>query len=130
RVLYRSMVIVIGPTPPGTGESHPATSATRPSTSPTHFPSTQLLPTSTTTAPGLTMSGVTSRGTPAAATSTSDRRQTPARYGVRVWATVTVASPPAGLAAVFFCRSIRASGLPTTLLRPTATTSRPARPLP
>ena len=45
-------------------------------------------------------------------------------------ATAAVASPPAGLAAVRFWASIRASGLPTMLLRPTITTSFPAGSMP
>ena len=65
-VLASSMVMVIGPTPPGTGVIWPATSAQRAkSTSPQSLPSgRRLIPTSMTTAPGLTMSAVTKRGCP------------------------------------------------------------------
>ena len=72
-VLTSSMVIVIGPTPPGTGEIQPATSFTpSKSTSPASLPSgVRLVPTSMTTAPGLTMSAVTRLRLPTAATSTS-----------------------------------------------------------
>ena len=62
--LLSSIARVIGPTPPGLGDTHEATSRTPGSTSPT----TRLLPvsgsvdretpTSMTTAPGLTMSAV------------------------------------------------------------------------
>ena len=51
----------------------------------------RLMPTSITVAPGLTISPVTRRGEPTAATRTSARRQTSARSRVREWQTVTVA---------------------------------------
>ena len=52
-VLRRSIAIVIGPTPPGTGVISPATSAALRSTSPTSFPaSSRFMATSMTTAPG------------------------------------------------------------------------------
>ena len=51
----------------------------------------RFMPTSITTAPGLTASAPSSRGTPTAATRTSARRQTAARSRVREWQTVTVA---------------------------------------
>src|SRR5690606_38664601 len=75
--LLRSIARVMGPTPPGLGETQPATSRTTGSTSPTtrDLPVAGSVaretPTSTTTAPGLTMSAVTIPGTPAAATTTS-----------------------------------------------------------
>ena len=63
RVFLRSMATVMGPTPPGTGVMAEATGATESkSTSPTSFPSTRLIPTSITTAPGLTISPVIRRG--------------------------------------------------------------------
>src|SRR5262249_1968959 len=54
-VLYRSMVIVIGPTPPGTGVIFDATPRTASkSTSPTSLPSaSRFIPTSTTPSPAL-----------------------------------------------------------------------------
>src|SRR5579862_1892703 len=59
-VLASSIVIVIGPTPPGTGVIAPATSLTlAKSTSPTSLLSTRVVPTSITTAPGLTISALT-----------------------------------------------------------------------
>src|SRR5690606_13683154 len=71
-VLVSSIAIVIGPTPPGTGVIQPATSLTLSnSTSPTVLPSRLLIPTSITTAPGLTQSPFTISGCPTAATSIS-----------------------------------------------------------
>ena len=76
-----SVTSVIGPTPPGTGETasaHPATDSV--STSPTirTLPVTSslsgLMPTSIIVAPGFTISPVTSRGTPAATTRMSASR--------------------------------------------------------
>ena len=58
RVLCNSIATVKGPTPPGTGVIRPATSFTpSKSTSPTSPASVRFTPTSTTTAPGLTISG-------------------------------------------------------------------------
>src|SRR5262249_53075344 len=75
RVFASSIAIVIGPPPPGTGVIAAATSATASrSTSPTKPSSVRLVPTSITTAPGLTASAPISRGTPAATTRTSARR--------------------------------------------------------
>src|SRR6478672_2075341 len=115
---------VIGPTPPGLGVSQPATSATPGSTSPATFdlpsgPGTRLTPTSSTAAPGLTMSAVTMPGTPAAATTMSARRTWAARSRVPVWHRVTVA---------FSLRrvSISPSGRPTVSPRPMTHTSAPA----
>ncbi len=57
--------LVSGPTPPGTGVIAEATArADSKSTSPTMWPSTTLIPTSTTTAPGRSMEPVTRPGTP------------------------------------------------------------------
>src|SRR5262245_63467155 len=63
-VLCISITIVIGPTPLGTGVIIPATSLTASkSTSPASLPSgRRLMPTSTTTAPGRTISALTKRG--------------------------------------------------------------------
>ena len=117
-MLTSSIAIVIGPTPPGTGVIAAATSAAASkSTSPPRPSSVRLTPTSITTAPGLTASAPSSRGTPTAATSTSARRQTSARSRVREWQTVTVA-----LAA----SSRRATGTPTSFERPTTTASAPS----
>ena len=67
-VLRRSIAIVIGPTPPGTGVIAPASSAAgSKSTSPTRPSSVRLMPTSMTVAPGLTQSPWTIRGEPTAA---------------------------------------------------------------
>ena len=74
-VLCMSMVMVIGPTPPGTGVMAAAFSLTASkSTSPTSLKprlvpgaSTRLTPTSTTTAPGLTISAVMQPARPTAA---------------------------------------------------------------
>ena len=72
--------MVIGPTPPGTGEIAPATSATSANaTSPTmreRPPAgvTRLTPTSMTVAPGLTQSRRTISGRPTAANKRSARR--------------------------------------------------------
>ena len=60
-----SRALVSGPTPPGTGVMAEATSlADSKSTSPTSLPSTTLIPTSTTTAPGLSIAPVTRPGLP------------------------------------------------------------------
>ncbi|RLS45794.1 MAG: hypothetical protein DWH86_04500 [Planctomycetota bacterium] len=81
----------MGPTPPGTGDIQPATPLTAAkSTSPTVIflpsaPSIRLMPTSITTAPGLTQSAFTSSGTPHAATTTSHVRQSAARSGVNLF---------------------------------------------
>ena len=77
----------------------------------------RLVPTSITVAPSPTMSAVISPGEPAAAISTSARRQVAARSRVREWQWVTVA-----LAA----SSSAASGLPTSCERPTTTASAPS----
>ena len=87
-----------------------STSAKR--TSPQRPDSVRWMPTSTTTAPGLTCSAPSIKGLPAATTSRSAWRVIVARSWVREWATVTVA-----LAAC----SIRAMGWPTRMLRPTTT---------
>ena len=57
--------MVIGPTPPGTGVIAPATSAAlAKSTSPTSLPSTRLMPTSITVAPGFSQSPLIISGRP------------------------------------------------------------------
>ena len=77
----------------------------------------RLMPTSMTIAPGLIMSPVTRRGLPVATTSTSARRVCPARSRVREVQMVTVALRWSSMSAI---------GLPTMLLRPTTTASRPS----
>ena len=77
------------------------------------------MPTSSTVAPGLTMSAVIRPGTPAAATTMSARRVWSARSRVPVWQMVTVAFSDGGSAAG------RAAG-PTVVPRPITTTSAPA----
>ena len=69
-VFLISIVIVMGPTPPGTGVIAPATSETSAkSTSPHSLPfSSRFMPTSMTTAPGFTMSAVTNFALPTATT--------------------------------------------------------------
>jgi hypothetical protein len=118
-MLDSSIARVIGPTPPGFGDTHPATSYTSLATSPAILPSTRDTPTSSTAAPGLTISPVTIPGTPAAATTMSARRTCPARSRVPVWHNVTVA---------FSLRLVRSrpSGRPTVTPRPTTQTSAPA----
>ncbi len=75
------------------------------------------MPTSTTTAPGFTCSAVIKPGLPTAGTKISASRVTAAKLGVREWAIITVA---------FASSSIRATGLPTSKLRPTTTAFCPA----
>src|ERR1051326_2267464 len=80
-----SIAIVIGPTPPGLGVMLPAIGWTpAKSTSPTKREPlfavaslTRFTPTSTTTAPGLTISAFTNSATPIAAIKISARRQCP-----------------------------------------------------
>ena len=115
-VLASSMATVMGPTPPGTGVRAPATSATSGATSPTIRSPARWLPTSTTAAPGLTISGVIMAGRPAAATSTSACLVNPDRPLVPVWQRVTVALAPGALA-----DSSTARGRPTSRPRPTMT---------
>ena len=124
-----SIAIVIGPTPPGTGVISDATSLTSSNfTSPTmRYPRgrdasvTRLMPTSITTAPGFTMSAVTISGLPMAAIRMSARRVCAARSLVREWQTVTVQSAPFP-----GCINRAAIGLPTIVLRPRITASKPA----
>ena len=71
------------------------------------------MPTSTTAAPGLTMSAVTNFGRPIATIRMSASRVMAARSRVRLWQRVTVASPPGPR-----CASMIDSGLPTMSLRP------------
>ena len=118
-MLDSSIARVIGPTPPGFGDTQPATSYTSGATSPAIRPSTRETPTSRTAAPGLTMSPEMMPGTPAAATTMSALRTCAARSRVPVWQSVTVA---------FSLRRVRRrpSGRPTVTPRPTTTTSAPA----
>ena len=114
----------MGPTPPGLGDTHAATSATAGSTSPAMrvLPSgfvTRETPTSSTIAPGLTLSAVTIEGEPAAATITSALRRCSSKFTVPVWVSVTVA-----------LTSLRVRsdpmGRPTVIPRPITTTFLPA----
>ena len=92
-VFSSSIVIVSGPTPPGTGVMAPAIWRTdSKSTSPHSLPSTRLMPTSITVAPGFTISAVTNRGWPMAAIKMSAWRVISGRFRVRLWQIVTVAS--------------------------------------
>src|SRR6476620_3368997 len=117
-VLRRSIAIVIGPTPPGTGVIAPATSlADGKCTSPRRPSSVRLTPTSMTVAPGFTMSPVIISGRPTAAIRMSASRVTAGRSRVREWQTVTVA---------LRCRSRSATGLPTMSDRPTTTAFAPS----
>ncbi len=142
-VFESSIAMVSGPTPPGTGVSAPATGTTDGAcTSPTRAcpffsssarregrsssravaPSlTRFMPTSTTTAPGLTCSARTRPAFPIAATRMSASRVTAARSRVREWQTVTVASA---------CIRRSAMGFPTMSLRPSTTALRPATSIP
>ena len=86
----------MGPTPPGLGDRALATSSTPSATSPQiralpSAPTTRLTPTSSTTAPGLTISGVIIPATPAALIMMSARRVWLARSRVPVWQISTVA---------------------------------------
>ena len=116
--LDSSIARVIGPTPPGLGETQPATSYTECATSPASLPSTRETPTSRTAAPGLTISPVMMPGTPAAATTMSASRVCAARSRVPVWHSVTVAFSERRV-------SSSPSGRPTVTPRPTTTTSAP-----
>src|SRR6476646_2653617 len=90
-VLRRSIAIVIGPTPPGTGVIAPAHSlADAKWTSPNNLPSTRFMPTSITVAPGFSHSPLIISARPTAATTMSPRRTTWARSRVRLCAIVTV----------------------------------------
>jgi hypothetical protein len=74
------------------------------------------MPTSMTTAPGLTMSAVSTLRLPTAATTMSACRVWWPRSGVALWQMVTVA---------LACSSSIAIGLPTMLLRPITTACLP-----
>ena len=109
-----SVATVIGPTPPGTGVIQLArcAAASNP-TSPTRRPSSsRLMPTSITTAPGLTHSPGISAGRPTATTRMSALRTLASSTsgGVNLWQHVTV--QPA-------ISSSSAIGRPTWLLTPT-----------
>ena len=118
-VFASNIAIVIGPTPPGTGVMAAARAAAGAySTSPSSLPSAvRLMPTSITTAPGLTHSPRIISARPTAATSRSARPTVAARSRVFEWQTVTVASAPSSSAAI---------GLPTMFDRPTTTAFAPA----
>ena len=121
------MATVMGPTPPGTGDTQPASWATSSNaTSPTVrcLPSasvTLLIPTSITTAPGLTMPAVMSPGLPTAEMSTSAVRVSSSIPGVYRLVEITVDAAR---------MSRTATGLPTMLLAPTQTHRVPRRSMP
>jgi hypothetical protein len=75
------------------------------------------MPTSITTAPGLSHSPLTKLGFPMAATRMSASRMTAGMSGVREWQMVTVA---------FSCWRRVAAGTPTMLLRPRTTARFPS----
>src|SRR3989339_312074 len=123
KVFFNKEIIVIGPTPPGTGviyEHLGATSSKR--TSPASLKpvfvsaSTLVIPTSITTAPSFTISPLRKPGTPSAAIIISAFSVCSFRFLVRLWHIVTVQSP--GFA---FNESKFAIGFPTILLRPIIT---------
>mmetsp|Transcript_51983 Transcript_51983/g.90739 ORF Transcript_51983/g.90739 Transcript_51983/m.90739 type:complete len:221 (-) Transcript_51983:387-1049(-) len=124
-VLRRSIAMVMGPTPPGTGVMREATSLhSLKSQSPTNlYPflevgsSTELIPTSMTTAPGFNQLPLTISALPTAATTMSARRTVSAMSLVRECAMVTVA---------LRCISSSATGMPTMLERPITTASLPS----
>ena len=114
-------------TPASAGRRHPG-SATRDPRRPRRPdarrrracpPSSRLTPTSTTAAPGLTMSAVTMCGTPTAAMMTSACRVSAGRSRVPVWHNVTVAFSDRRV-------SSRPIGRPTVTPRPITTTCAPA----
>ncbi len=114
-VFSMRQVMVIGPTPPGTGVITDAFgSIAAKSTTPQSEPvsGSWLTPTSMTTAPSATMSAVTNLGRPMATTRISALRVTDGRSTVRLWATVTVA---------FSSMRSFDTGRPTILLRPITT---------
>jgi len=111
--------MVIGPTPPGTGVTAPATSRiAAKSTSPMSRAPSRLVPTSMTVAPGLTNSGPTGPGLPAATIRMSAHRERPGRSGVHERASVTLASH-------LLRPSMIANGRPTRHERPITTTFAP-----
>mmetsp|Transcript_11886 Transcript_11886/g.31409 ORF Transcript_11886/g.31409 Transcript_11886/m.31409 type:complete len:222 (+) Transcript_11886:103-768(+) len=124
-VFFRSMAMVIGPTPPGTGVISDATStASANATSPTsRWPSffvassTALMPTSITTQPGFSQSPRRNSGFPMAATTMSASCTMAFMSSVREWQTVTVASMD---------WSSDATGMPTMLDLPMTTARLPA----
>src|SRR5438132_2618475 len=139
-VLLISMVMVMGPTPPGTGVRAPAMLIAAGWTSPTRAlplarnfsrrsgksrkrrsaclaSVTRLVPTSITAAPGLIQSGSTKPAFPMAATTISARRRTSGRPRVLEWQIVTVA---------LACIRRSAMGLPTMSLRPRTTALAPS----
>mmetsp|Transcript_32839 Transcript_32839/g.60095 ORF Transcript_32839/g.60095 Transcript_32839/m.60095 type:complete len:226 (-) Transcript_32839:484-1161(-) len=125
KVFLRSMAIVIGPTPPGTGVILLATAlAGSKATSPTsRYPafldasSTELIPTSMTTHPGFSQSAGTNSARPMAAITMSASRTAAAWSAVRLCTIVTVASRR---------MSSMATGRPTMLERPSTTAFLPA----
>ena len=107
-VFLSNIVMVMGPTPPGTGVMAEAIGSTdAKSTSPVSLPSARrFMPTSMTTAPGFTISAVTKSALPMATTKISAWRVISERFFVRLWHTVTVP---------FAWSSNIAIGLPTML---------------
>src|ERR1700689_2167048 len=121
--LERSMAMVMGPKPPGTGVIQAArVAAAANSTSPTSLPSAlRLIPTSNTAAPGRTPSPGMKPALPTAATSTSARSTSARRSRVPVWHTVTVARASSSSSAI---------GRPTMLEAPTTVARAPVRAMP
>ena len=95
RRFLRSIALVNGPTEPWRGVTHPARSWTSSAMSETMAPELSLeIPTPTTAAPGRIMSARTRSITPVAEMTTSASAVIAARSGVRLCASVTVASIP------------------------------------
>ena len=100
-MFFINRVMVIGPTPPGTGVMNEHLGATlSKSTSPRRrnpdlrvASGTRVVPTSTTTAPSDIMSAVRNPGFPRAQTMMSARRVRSPMFRVAEWQTVTVALP-------------------------------------
>mmetsp|Transcript_116953 Transcript_116953/g.325971 ORF Transcript_116953/g.325971 Transcript_116953/m.325971 type:complete len:231 (+) Transcript_116953:1362-2054(+) len=108
------------PMPPGTGVILETTCrASSKQTSPTmRWPAAEFMPTSITTAPGLSQEPLTRCGRPQQATKMSARRTTSTMLGVCEWQVVTVQS---------WAVSRAATGAPTVLERPRTTAFLPCR---
>ncbi len=108
----------MGHTQPGTGDiAHAISRTLSKSTSPWTYPFTNVLPTSTTTAPGFTISAVINRGFPIATMRTSALPVISARFGVLLLQLVTVAHA---------LMAMRLIGFPTMFDRPRMTTCLPS----
>jgi hypothetical protein len=125
-----SMATVIGPTPPGTGVILRTRVSYRGEMDVAGEPvagflgwvGTRLMPTSMTTAPGLTMSAVTNSGFADRGDEHVGLAGEGGQIGRPEWQMVTVA-----LAQALRCTASRATGLPTMRLRPRTTTCLPLR---